>query len=351
MALQTLEPPVQVVFLQHPRESRVPIGTARMAHLALQGSELHVGTSFDDHPRVRQVLDAPGTRPMLLFPGPDAVSPDTLTELPTHLFVVDGTWSTASKVVRRNASLSALPKLGLMPSQPGRYRIRREPDEQGMATIEAVAQVLSSLSGRPGAFDALLSPFDHMVESQLAHAASRKGRLRHGVSDKPRPVDALRDAWEALVVVQAEANHLVGGAELVHLAAVRPASGAWFECVVRPSGPLGERTCRHTGLSEEELETGVPLKVAREKWAAFRRNAPLAGWGTFPRELLEASSLDASPWIDLRSLAGTMLGRVSGGAQGAVRLLEVEPLPYPGRGRASTLAALHAAVARGLVQR
>lgn len=351
MALEVLEAPLRVMFLQHPRERRVPIGTARMAHLALKGSELHVGTSFDDHPRVREVLDAPGTRAMLLFPGPDAVSPSTLAEPPTHLFVVDGTWSTAAKVVRRNASLAALPKLGLTPAQPGRYRIRREPDEQGMATIEAVALVLSELTGRPGAFDALLSPFDHMVESQLAHAASRKGRMRHGVSSKPKPVDALREAWPRLVVVQAEANHLPDAAELVHLSAVRPASGEWFECVIRPRRPLGERTCRHTGLSADELSGGVTLEEARARWDAFRGDAPLAGWGTFPRELLEASSFEAAPWIDLRALAGVTLGRVADGARGATQMLGVEPHPGPGRGRACELTALHAAVAHGLVTR
>src|ERR1051326_45398 len=43
----------RVVFLQHPRESRVAIGTARMAYLALARSELHRGVGFETHTRVR----------------------------------------------------------------------------------------------------------------------------------------------------------------------------------------------------------------------------------------------------------------------------------------------------------
>ena len=37
----------RVVLLQHPREHRVGIGTARLAHLSLPASSLHVGLDFD----------------------------------------------------------------------------------------------------------------------------------------------------------------------------------------------------------------------------------------------------------------------------------------------------------------
>ena len=45
MELAPIASATRVVFLQHPRESRVAIGTCRMAHLALAGSELHRGVS------------------------------------------------------------------------------------------------------------------------------------------------------------------------------------------------------------------------------------------------------------------------------------------------------------------
>src|SRR5262249_45058131 len=61
----------RIVFLQHPRESRTRIGTARMAHLALTSSELHVGTSLPG---------PPGPRTAVLFPGPGAAPPAILAE-------------------------------------------------------------------------------------------------------------------------------------------------------------------------------------------------------------------------------------------------------------------------------
>ncbi|HEX6275519.1 MAG TPA: DTW domain-containing protein, partial [Polyangiaceae bacterium] len=44
----------RVVILQHPRESSVPIGTARLAELALPNAERHVGVDFSDSERVRE---------------------------------------------------------------------------------------------------------------------------------------------------------------------------------------------------------------------------------------------------------------------------------------------------------
>ena len=65
-----------VLLLQHPRERRTPIGTARLAHLCLPGSELHVGVEFDEHPGVLAALaaaEAAGRPAHLLFPGPRSV--------------------------------------------------------------------------------------------------------------------------------------------------------------------------------------------------------------------------------------------------------------------------------------
>ena len=42
-----IETRTRVILLQHSRERRMPVGTARMAHLALPQSVLRVGVSFD----------------------------------------------------------------------------------------------------------------------------------------------------------------------------------------------------------------------------------------------------------------------------------------------------------------
>ncbi|MFN7134575.1 MAG: DTW domain-containing protein, partial [Myxococcales bacterium] len=57
--LSPLSSRTRVVFLQHPREGKVAIGTARMAHLALPNSELHQGVDFSAHPRLQALAAAP----------------------------------------------------------------------------------------------------------------------------------------------------------------------------------------------------------------------------------------------------------------------------------------------------
>ena len=90
--LVSLPTRTRVLLLQHPREPDVPIGTARLAHLCLPGSELRVGVDFDDDARLRAVL-ADSRDAYLLFLGPRAIDvAEVKPACPVTLVVVDGTW-------------------------------------------------------------------------------------------------------------------------------------------------------------------------------------------------------------------------------------------------------------------
>src|SRR5262249_27529561 len=118
-ALKPMHSATRVVFVQHPRESRVPISTCRMAHLSLPNSEMHVAMGGE---QLELADDA-----AVLFPSDDAVDVAHLDKPPSTLVVVDGTWSNARKVVNRSPRLRALPRISLNPDRPGNYRIRKEP--------------------------------------------------------------------------------------------------------------------------------------------------------------------------------------------------------------------------------
>src|SRR6185503_896729 len=154
----------RVVILQHPRESDVPINTARLVELQLESAERHVGIHLSEAPALRARLSDPAAPPILLYPGEDAR--DLGREPPTGpvtLVVLDGTWWQAKKLFQKNPELAALPRYSLSPSAPSRYRIRREPALHCISTIEAIADALSLLE--PGGFDreGFLGPFDAMV--------------------------------------------------------------------------------------------------------------------------------------------------------------------------------------------
>jgi DTW domain-containing protein YfiP len=178
---------VHVVLLQHPREARLAICSAWLAHLALPGSELHRGVRFEESARVRELLREPGAA--LLFPGEGAEPAEARAGAPPSvLFVVDGTWHQARKMLRQNPSLAALPRLALTaPPVSGYGDLRREPGPEHLSTIDAVALALGALESDPSRFEPMRAVFRLMVERQLACARGARRSPRHRGGPPPSP--------------------------------------------------------------------------------------------------------------------------------------------------------------------
>jgi hypothetical protein len=163
----------RVVLLQHPREARLAICSAWLTRLALENVELHRGVRFEDHPRVREVVAAPGTA--LLYPGPGAVPADRLAAPPPVLVVLDGTWLQADRMLRDNPSVAALPRVGLVHDRESGYAgLRREPAPGHLSTIEAVALALGALERDPGRFAPMGEAFRRAVRLQIECTRTRR---------------------------------------------------------------------------------------------------------------------------------------------------------------------------------
>jgi DTW domain-containing protein YfiP len=313
--LVPLQARTRVVFLQHPREAKVPIGTARMAHLLLVNSELHRGVHFAEHPRVRELAADPTAA--LLFPGEGATDPAALSAGAVRtLLVVDGTWAQARKVLRENPVLGRLRRIGLVPAVPGNYRIRREPAKECLATVEAVSQVLGLLEGEAERFAGMLAAFTFMVDRQIEMAASQKGpRRRRGErAAQVRANAGLAERLSRAVVVHAEVNAharrsaVPGRAELLHLVARRLGTGEEFCAVVVPRRPLSPSAAFHLGLDPAALLGGEPIAAALSRWQAFLRPQDvLCGWGSFVRDQLAAEGAEPGDWLDLRPVVARRL--------------------------------------------
>lgn len=343
-SLVPLESRTRACFLQHPRERKMAVGTAWMAHLSLPNSELHRGVEFGEHPRVRALAAAPDTA--LLFPGEGAVPPEGLTGAPPRtLIVVDGTWSQARKLIRRNPFLAGLPRIGFVPRRPSNYRIRRQPMEDCVSTIEAVVHVLGALEGAPGKFDPLLQAFDRMVDVQLEYKAHRTTPPRVRRKHPPRPPRPLAVAD---VAVYAESNGSLEDPALLRLTAVRMATGELFDAWVASVVPAGL-------LAHLEVvpHAGEPLAVVLGQFGAFlREDDLLCGWGGHAPMLLRKYRGPGREFVDVRIAAMHRLRRRPSGVEQALRLLGQAALPPPvAEGRAgrrlATLAAVHAALVTG----
>ncbi len=330
--LAPIETTTRVVFLQHPREAKVAIGTARIAHLGLARSELHEGIEFADHPRVAELVASPGTA--LLFPGEGALAPDALEHPPETLLVIDGTWPQARKMMALNPALRALPRIGFMPRRPGNYRIRREPAAHCVATVEAVVEVLAAFGLTDSQLAPLLGAFDSMVERQLAATAARVEPRRQCLR-APDPwwmsaaMPDFEALWPELVVVAAEANthrrgsDVPGLPELIQLAATRLATGETFHAFLAPRRPLAVNAARHLEVPEEALRNGRSVESVLTEWDRFvGPEGRLVGWGDFSWTLLarEGWQPEQAP-IDLRLVAAHRLKRRPGAVGDAVRAI------------------------------
>jgi tRNA-uridine aminocarboxypropyltransferase len=301
----------RVIFLQHPREARVAIGTARMAQLALPNSELREGIAFAG-------LDELAADPTaaVLFPDPHAAPVDRAAP-PRTLVVVDGTWPQARQIIRKNPLLARMRRIGLTPARPGAYRIRREPAPECLATVEAVAEVLGVLEDDPGRFAGLLAAFTFMVERQLECARGLAVPRRRARRAAPPPlgpeVAALARAADEIVLVHGEANshgaaeRSPGPPELLHL--VASARGRRFEAMLAPRRPLGARTALHLDVGADRLRAGETVAAALARFAELLgpRRAVLCGWGPFAVDLLEREGLAPRPRIDLRAIVARRL--------------------------------------------
>ncbi|MFG0379837.1 tRNA-uridine aminocarboxypropyltransferase [Pseudomonas sp. zbq_18] len=178
----------RVLILQHPDEVGHALNTARFAALGLANAQLEVGETF---PELERWLD-PAYRACLLFPGETAQTlPLRATaddDRPLLLVVPDGTWRKARKLLYLNPLLSTLPCVSLPAGLNSRYRLRKAPGEGALATLEAIVAALE-LQEAPQRYDALLRPFEALIEGQIAAMGEEIFRRNHSgsVTSKEEP--------------------------------------------------------------------------------------------------------------------------------------------------------------------
>ena len=182
--IPSLDSRTRVLLLQHPSEVNHALNTARLAALGLNNAQLVVGEVFDDLP---SLLNPPGYQARLLFPADDAQPLQAYgpSDEPLLLVVPDGTWRKARKLLHLNPHLAALPRVVLPEGLSSRYRLRKAPAEGALSTIEAVVHALNALDA-PRSFDALLRPFEALIDGQIAAMGEETFRRNHQSELKPR---------------------------------------------------------------------------------------------------------------------------------------------------------------------
>jgi DTW domain-containing protein YfiP len=363
-ALVRVQTRTKVVVLQHPRESINPIGTAWMVEKCL-GAERIIGVELENDREFRAALENPAAPAILLSPGESAIDLETSPPSgPVTLVVVDGTWAHARKLLRMNPSLAKLPRYAFTPAAPSNYRIRKEPAEHCVSTIEATVAALTHLEGG-SEVTKVLAAFEAMVDHQIRIAEERSDsrHLKAALARSQRTGQPLKQrrrpfAGQQLVIVYAEANAWPRGTEhgphpeIVHLVAERLATGERFEAYVAPGRPLSPGFPVHSGVPADRVLGGESRESFRARLQAFFREDDVLGvWGFYTSNLLRNEGIELPPLRDVRVVAMQYLGRRAGDATEVAAALGCPVEPAWTIGRTGRRHAAATSVARALAAR
>lgn len=277
--IPSVENLTQVLILQHRRESFHPFNTARIVRQSLRRCELIVDHNARLANRFESLTLSP--RVGLLYPGDDArlLTELTESEMPEQLVVLDGTWHHAKTLMRDIPSLHTLPRYKLASSTPGQYRIRREPNEFALSTLEATVQALRAIEPHTDGFEKLMAVFHQMIETQLGQSktvARVNTKRRRGSANIPR---LLSDPESNIVV--AYGDQPLGGSSRDHRQAGKLApiywtakrldSGETFQCAIESDSPFTEEFLKHLRMNRDVFAAAVSVEVFQQQWMKFLR--------------------------------------------------------------------------------
>jgi DTW domain-containing protein YfiP len=181
--ISAFDPLISFVILIHPIEVKRRIATGRMSHLSLKNSYLIEGQDYTHNSKVNALLEDKDYHSVVLYPGINSQNLSIMNqrektavfprEKRLRIFVVDGTWATARKMMRLSENLKTLPRVCFSPDKPSNFRVRKQPHPQCYSTIEAIHHTIELVGDSQGfavknrLHDRLLRVFEYMVERQL----------------------------------------------------------------------------------------------------------------------------------------------------------------------------------------
>lgn len=300
-----------------------------MVHSALSRCKLFCGTN-EALSRIQfPILPGAG----LLYPSRQAKTLGDLpaSEKPRQLIIVDGTWTQARTMLRDLEQLNDLPHFKLAPTQPGRYRIRLEPTDTSLSTVEAAVAALRETEPETSGLDQLLVAFEGMVQRQLDHP--RVGREHYSGGPKSGstiniPRRLLGDA-DSIVVAYGETGYrAVNSARTeqtdranissnrrdsfripLYWVAQRLGSSETdihrtYSCALKPDVPLTDSFLTHLELSRNTFDNALSPERFRQHWRTFlRQGDTLVVYNQGSIGLLENVGADFETCLALNSIA------------------------------------------------
>lgn len=178
--IKKFDPEMKIVLLMHPMElKRERVGTGRLCQLTLVNSEIVMGVNFTEDSRVNQLIQDENYFPVVLYPGEMAmnVSKGEFSKINLQgkkllVFVIDGTWPCAKKIMRESKNLHPLPRISFDIKRHSEFAIKQQPGEFCLSTLEALHEFFNIWENQGNAVyfgrqNALMDVFRELVKFQI----------------------------------------------------------------------------------------------------------------------------------------------------------------------------------------
>lgn len=140
----------RVCLVIHASELKRTTNTGTLAVKALTNSATYVRGELE-HPLDLTSILSPDYHTLLFYPADEAIELNRefieLDSRPIQLIVPDGNWRQASKVHYRHKELKDIPRVMIKTPNHSANHLRAETREEGMATLQAIAEALGIIEG------------------------------------------------------------------------------------------------------------------------------------------------------------------------------------------------------------
>ncbi len=179
--IKSFETKTHFVILMHPMEAKKEkMGTGRISLATLKNSQLIVGIDFTEDVEVNGLLNDPRNHCMVLYPGEKSlnISKDDVSTLQNLgekrlvVFLIDGTWPCAKKMMRLSKNIHSLARISFTATHESIFIIKEQPATYCLSTLESIHFFLTECDRRGleslnSAQDNLIEVFKTMVDIQV----------------------------------------------------------------------------------------------------------------------------------------------------------------------------------------
>lgn len=171
------------VILMHPMEAKKEkMGTGRISLAMLKNSAMIMGVDFTEDAEVNALINDPDNYCMTMYPGEKSLNVSDHDVTPIQnlfenkkniiVFLIDGTWPCAKKMMRLSKNIRALPRVSFTATHTSIFEIKEQPAEYCLSTLESIHFFIQECNRRgiehtDKAEEQMIVVFQEMIKFQM----------------------------------------------------------------------------------------------------------------------------------------------------------------------------------------